>query len=364
MSSRSGSSGGWRVRRSIALELQVATNFVHLSPPMLPKRLIDLAMTIPPSHLEELRALDPARSPGAEQRPIFEYLARWAQVQCVEDYDEASGAMRELTINDAIAQVTRSTGLSPADDLEPTERLLDLELQVYAELVHLIGLYPSSDLTMLERERNNVLAAVQFLRDGPLHSRFWHWMDRFFYETYRPWRTARLDAIERLEQTAIDGLGGREGSGPPALDWLPPTHVLVAIPTARAAVEAGEFEIVFWAEPFELESDLTGAPGMFMTSFAEHGIDYEYSIAVRDDLTAKLKALSDPTRMDILRMIRNLDADNTQIAGWVGVSRPTVSVHAKALAEAGFISTERDGRQARHSFHPDAVREFCEDLMR
>ena len=63
--------------------------------------------------------------------------------------------------------------------------------------------------------------------------------------------------------------------------------------------------------------------------------------------TVKLKALADPTRISILRMIRYFDADNTQIAGWLDVSRPTVSVHAKTLAEAGFISTERDGRQAR-----------------
>ena len=101
-----------------------------------------------------------------------------------------------------------------------------------------------------------------------------------------------------------------------------------------------------------------------ITSFAEHGIDRDYSIAVRDDLTAKLKALSDPTRLHILRMIRSFDADNTQIAGFLDVSRPTVSVHAKTLAEVGLISTERDGRQARHSFHPDTVRKLCEDLMR
>ena len=189
-------------------------------------------------------------------------------------------------------------------------------------------------------------------------------MDRFYYEAYRPWRATRLDTIARLEQTAINGLGGREGTGPPALDWLPSTHVFLSTPTARAAAEAGEVEIVFWAEPFELESSIAGAPGICMTSFAERGIDYEYSMSVRDDLTARLKALADPTRISILRDIRYFDADNTQIAGWLDVSRPTVSVHAKTLAAAGFISSERQGRQARHSFHPDAVRKLCEDLMR
>ncbi len=364
MSSRSTSSGGWRVRRSIALELEVATNFVHLSPPMLPKSLIDLTATIPQSDLEDFLALDPAKSPDDEQRPIFEYLARWAQVETVEDYDAATGAMREVTLADAIAQVAGATGFKPVDNLEPTEQLVDLELRVYSQIAPLLGLQPPSDPTMLERERSHVLGAVQVLRGGPLHGRFWHWMDRFHYEAYRPWRATRLDTIARLEQTAIEGLGGREGTGSPALDWLPSTHMLVAIPTARAAAESGEVEIVFWAEPFELESGVMGAPGMCITSFAERGIDYEYSMTVRDDLTAKLKALADPTRISILRMIRYFDADNTQIAGWLDVSRPTVSVHAKTLAEAGFISTERDGRQARHSFHPDTVRKLCEDLTR
>ncbi|MGB5187028.1 MAG: hypothetical protein WBO84_07875, partial [Acidimicrobiia bacterium] len=139
MSSRSTSSGGWRVRRSIALELEVATNFVHLSPPMLPKSLIDLTATIPQSDLEDFLALDPAKSPDDEQRPIFEYLARWAQVETVEDYDAATGAMREVTIADAIAQVAGATGLKPADNLEPTEQLVDLELRVYAQTASLFG---------------------------------------------------------------------------------------------------------------------------------------------------------------------------------------------------------------------------------
>ena len=364
MSSRPASSGGWRVRRSIATELEVATNILHLSPAMLPKSLIDLTMKIPPSHVEEFKALDPAKSPDAEQRPIFEYLARWAHVETVEDYDAATGAMREVTIADAIAQVAEATGLKPADDLEPTEQLIALELRVLTQLAHQFGLYPPSDPAMLEKERKHVLFAIQILRGGPLHGRFWHWIDRFHYEVYRPWRVAHLDTIATLERTAIDGLGGREGTGPPALEWLPPDHMLVSIPTARAAAEAGEIEIVFWAEPFGLESGAVGAPGMLMTSFAEHGIDREYSIAMRDDLTAKLKALADPTRLDILRMVRFLDADNTQIAGFIGVSRPTVSVHARTLADAGFISTEREGRQAQHSFHPEAVRKLCEELLR
>jgi len=364
MSSRSASSGEWCVRRSIAMELEVATSFVQTSPAMLPKSLIDLAKAVPPSWLEEFSAFDPSASPNREQRPTFEYLARWATVETVEDYDAASRGMREVTIDGAIAQVVAASDLDQDHDLEPIEQLIDLELRFYSQLGCLFGVYPPSDPAVLEKERNNVLGAVRVLRGGPLHGQFWHWMDRFYYEAYRPWRVARLDVISALEQTAVDGLGGREGTSPPALDWLPSDHVLVTLPAARAAAEAGELEIVFWAEPFGLGSALLGAPGVLMTSFAEHGIDHEYSIAVRDDLTAKLKALADPTRLSILRMTRMFDADNTQIAGFMNVSRPTVSVHAKTLADVGFISTGRDGRQARHSFHPDAVRQVCEDLLR
>ncbi len=63
MSSHSVSSGGWRVRRSIAMELDVAIYFVRLSPLMFPTSLIDLAMAIPATWIEELNALDPAISP-------------------------------------------------------------------------------------------------------------------------------------------------------------------------------------------------------------------------------------------------------------------------------------------------------------
>ena len=74
--------------------------------------------------------------------------------------------------------------------------------------------------------------------------------------------------------------------------------------------------------------------------------------------------MADPTRMSVLRMIRFMDADNTQIAGWLDVSRPSVSMHAKILADAGLISTTRQGRQARHVFHPDEVRQLCDELLR
>lgn len=363
MSNRSGSAGGWRVRRSIATELEVAVDYVRGGLAMLPKSLVDLAMTIPPGWVEEYAGGSPATSSDREQRYTIEYLARWAEVLEVEDYDTAAAVMREITVDDAIGQVVETCGLEPATKLGPAERLSDLEVRLYGHLASQFGFYPPSDARVLERERAEALAAIRVLRGEPFHGRFWHWMDRFYYEAYQPWRATRLDVIAAFEHTALDRLGGPEGAGPPDLGWLPPENVLVSLPAVRAAAEEGKFEVVFWAEPFGLSSAFVWAPGMLAISFAADGVDLEYSTTVRDDLISKLKALADPTRMGILRMIRLFDFDNTQIARYLEVSRPTVSVHAKILSDAGLISTNREGRQARHAFHPDALRQLCDELL-
>ena len=331
---------------------------------MMPTSLTDLVTAVPPTWIIELNTLETAAPSDRVQRYMLEYLIRWAAVEEIEDYDEASAAMRQVTLNAAISRVVETSGLEPAPDLDPTEQLIDLELRLYVQLAVQAGLYPSSDARVVEQERGEIAAAVQVLLGGRLHGHFWQWMDRFCHEAYLPWRTKHLDSIVQLEQTAIDGLGGREGTGPPDLGWLPRENILVAIPAVGEASEAGELEVVFWAEPFGLSSSITLAPGTLMTSFSPLGIEKDYSTSIRNDLTSRLKALSDPTRMSILRMIRLFDADNTQIAGYLDVSRPAVSAHARILADNGFISTTHDGRHARHAFHPDAVRQLCDDLLR
>ena len=69
-----------------------------------------------------------------------------------------------------------------------------------------------------------------------------------------------------------------------------------------------------------------------------------------------------PTRLMILRMIRQFDLMNTEMADLLGLSRPTVSVHARILREAGLIRSYEDGRAVRHQIVPEAVRELFDDL--
>jgi DNA-binding transcriptional ArsR family regulator len=206
--------------------------------------------------------------------------------------------------------------------------------------------------------------AALCLSGGPLHGRFWHWMDRFYYEVYRAWRASRADQIAALERIAIEGLGSRQVTHPPELGWLPPDNMLVLMTNVAAAAESGLLDVVFWAEPFGIGSGIVVAPGLFLTSFAADGVDLEWHETLCSDLAVKLKALADPTRLSMLRVVRNMDFDNTQLGNFLEVSRPTISVHAKVLADAGLISTRREGRQARHTSHPAEIRRLCEDLLR
>ena len=80
-------------------------------------------------------------------------------------------------------------------------------------------------------------------------------------------------------------------------------------------------------------------------------------------LAARAQALADPTRLVILRMIRHFAMTNTEIAAYLGISRPTVSVHAKILREAGLIDTYEVGRAVQHKIEPVALRKLFEDLI-
>lgn len=92
------------------------------------------------------------------------------------------------------------------------------------------------------------------------------------------------------------------------------------------------------------------------------GISFAESGHLTDDLATRLHALSDPTRLAILRLIRTFSLDNTMMADYLQISRPTVSIHAKVLREAGFIRTHHEGRQAQHEIVPAALWQLFHDL--
>jgi len=56
-----------------------------------------------------------------------------------------------------------------------------------------------------------------------------------------------------------------------------------------------------------------------------------------------MKALSDPNRIRILKMLQHRPMCVCEIQAGLGISQPTVSKHLKNLERAGLVSFEKDG---------------------
>jgi ArsR family transcriptional regulator, arsenate/arsenite/antimonite-responsive transcriptional repressor len=80
------------------------------------------------------------------------------------------------------------------------------------------------------------------------------------------------------------------------------------------------------------------------------------SLAERDALAARFKALSDPTRVAIVN--RLAAADEVCVCDFVAsldLAQPTVSHHLKVLREAGLVESSRRGTWAYYRLVPEAV---------
>ena len=62
-------------------------------------------------------------------------------------------------------------------------------------------------------------------------------------------------------------------------------------------------------------------------------------------MQAAFKALSDPTRREILKLLRNGPKTSGEIAEKVPSAWATISRHLAVLREAGLILSERNGQQ-------------------
>ena len=78
-----------------------------------------------------------------------------------------------------------------------------------------------------------------------------------------------------------------------------------------------------------------------------------------------LKAVADPTRRRILRLVRDGELPAGEIAGhFAAMSRPAVSQHLRVLTDAGLVTVRRDGNRRLYRMRPegfaDAVQFFDE----
>ena len=80
------------------------------------------------------------------------------------------------------------------------------------------------------------------------------------------------------------------------------------------------------------------------------------SVAERDQLASRFKALSDPTRVAIINSLSAADEVCVcNLTESFGLSQPTISHHLKILREAGLVESSRRGTWAYYRLVPEAI---------
>jgi ArsR family transcriptional regulator len=80
------------------------------------------------------------------------------------------------------------------------------------------------------------------------------------------------------------------------------------------------------------------------------------------DLAQLLKAVADPSRLQLLSLIRSSEQGEIcvcDLTGPLGLSQPTVSHHLRVLTEAGLINREQRGTWAWYSIASDRLEELA-----
>lgn len=67
------------------------------------------------------------------------------------------------------------------------------------------------------------------------------------------------------------------------------------------------------------------------------------------------RALSDPTRRQLLDRLATTELNATQLREGMGISQPAVSQHIAVLRSAGLIAERRDGRHTRYRINPEGL---------
>jgi DNA-binding transcriptional ArsR family regulator len=80
---------------------------------------------------------------------------------------------------------------------------------------------------------------------------------------------------------------------------------------------------------------------------------------------AALKALAEPHRRAILRLVRDEPRSVSEIAEHFAITQQAVSLHLKVLREAGLVGVRRDGQRRLYLVDPDgmaSLQDFFADL--
>lgn len=75
-------------------------------------------------------------------------------------------------------------------------------------------------------------------------------------------------------------------------------------------------------------------------------------------MDSALKAIAEPRRRAILRLVRDEERTAGEIAEEFDVTRPAISQHLGVLKEAGLVDERRDGTRRFYRARPEGLREL------
>jgi len=82
-------------------------------------------------------------------------------------------------------------------------------------------------------------------------------------------------------------------------------------------------------------------------------------------MEAALRAIAEPRRRDILRLVVNNERSAGEIASHFDVTRPAISQHLTVLKDAGLLAERRDGTRRLYKARPEGlveVRAFLDEF--
>jgi DNA-binding transcriptional ArsR family regulator len=82
-----------------------------------------------------------------------------------------------------------------------------------------------------------------------------------------------------------------------------------------------------------------------------------------DRLASTVRAVGDPIRLDVLRLVAERARTTEELAPLVGLSESGLSRHLRVLTEAGFLESRRDGWYVLYSLRRERLAALSAELL-
>ena len=84
---------------------------------------------------------------------------------------------------------------------------------------------------------------------------------------------------------------------------------------------------------------------------------------MEDDLNTLFKALNDPTRREILELLKDKDLTAGEIADQFNISKPSISHHLDLLRQAGLVVSVKEGQYMYYSLNTTVMDEMLKWII-